>query len=467
MKYLKITAMSLLMTQSVFAYDITDAINASLKNNIQLQENALDLKRAEIGRFEAASSFLPQVITQSTTSQTISSGDNLKSGSPRQDVISITEEIFSGGKGIYNLKSAKFASEASAVQYQNNVDAIIIQTVQVYEAVIATREMYNVALQNVEYLKNIVKQSEIKLSFGTITKTDMLEAKAGLASAISNKEKAYSEMKNAEDNFKYITGEIAPEKICEIDITSLVLPKSSEVFFEDVETNSPSILLAEKSLQAMIFKTRAAKTMMLPTITASASLGKQNSWSQDPYGLHPPTFQKSKGQTYQLSVTLPIFQRGLEYTTIKKAQLDENEAFLKREDTIQKAQKDASSAWNAYTQSKISVGSDSESVNYYKAFTDGTEEEFKIGTKNLTDLLQAQIKYENARTQLIQDKATMIVSGLRLKFLSGQISRIDFSKLVIKDKSSQEKVNNIHKQENITEKDLKSIKVEKIAEIKS
>ena len=59
----------------------------------------------------------------------------------------------------------------------------------------------------------------------------------------------------------------------------------------------------------------------------------------------------------------------------------------------------------------------------------------------------------------------MIVSGLRLKFLSGQISRIDFSKLVIKDKSSQEKVNNIHKQETL-QKRFKKYKGGKIAEIK-
>ena len=139
-------------------------------------------------------------------------------------------------------------------------------------------------------------------------------------------------------------------------------------------------LLAEKSLQAMIFKTRAAKTMMLPTITANCITWQTKFFESRSIWVASTNIPKSKGQTYQLSVTLPIFQRGLEYTTIKKAQLVKMKHF-KREDTIQKAQKITSSAWNAYTQSKISVGSDSESVNYYKAFTDGTEEEFKIGTK--------------------------------------------------------------------------------------
>ena len=125
-----------------------------------------------------------------------------------------------------------------------------------------------------------------------------------------------------------------------------------------------------------------------------------------------------------------------------------------------KIHQEAASSWNNYLQSKISVNANTESVNYYKAFASGAEEEFNIGTKTLTDLLQAQLQYENARTQLIQNKANMIISGLQLQYLLGQIKDVDFSKLVLKDKSATKNKIKIEKKERIP-----ADKIEKVSSI--
>ena len=185
------------INNSAFAYDITDAINATLKNNNQLKSSEISLQEAKLQRFNAASNFLPNIGAQTTRSETFVDGMKAQTGTPRQDLLSIREEIFSGGKGIYDLKASKFISEGALISYQNSIDYAILQTVQVYEGVIAFRDQYKVSQQQVELLKKVVKQSEIKLSVGTITRTDMLESKARLANAIAGSEKDYADMRNA------------------------------------------------------------------------------------------------------------------------------------------------------------------------------------------------------------------------------------------------------------------------------
>jgi outer membrane protein len=435
------------ISNSAFAYDITDAINATLKNNTQLKESYISLQSAKLNRGAAAANFLPNIAVQTTTSQTYIGGMKAQIGTPGQNVLSVSEEIFSGGKGIYDLKSSRFSSDAAMIQYQDEIDRVIVQTVQVYENVIALRETYNVSQQNVKSLKNIVEQSEVKLSVGAITKTNMLEAQARLAGAMAEKEKAYSDMRNAEEKFKYFTGEIAPKSMSDIDISSIVFPKDQNTFLETVKKNSPSIAAAEKNLMATKYQTRSTKATFLPTVTASASVLGQSSWQKDIFGR--TTKQHSEANTYQLAFQIPIFQKGLEYVKVKKALLDEESALNRRNDTILKIHQEAASSWNNYLQSKISVSANTESVNYYKAFATGAEEEFNIGTKTLTDLLQAQLQYEHARTQLIENKANMIISGLQLQYLLGQIKNVDFSKLVLKDKSDSKNKIKIEKKEKI------------------
>jgi outer membrane protein len=449
----------LAINESAFGYDITDAINATLQNNTQLKASAISLEGAKLQRFGAATSFLPAISGQITRTESFNDGLKSPNGTPRQNALSISEEIFSGGKGIYGLKASKFISEAALISYQNSIDNAIIQTVQLYETVIALRDQYKVYQQQVELLKKVVNQSEVKLSIGTITRTDMLESKASLAKAIAANEKSYADMRNAEENFKYFTGENPPKDMKNINIKSLTLPSKPEVFLDEIDSNNLSIKVAEKNLLAQKYATKSTKAMMLPTVTGSISAVEQDQTQFNPYTAQT---QKNtfKGTTYQLSVNIPIFQKGTEYVQIKKALLDEENALNGRNDAILKAQKDAVSAWNSYSQAKMSVTSNSESVGYYKVYLEGLEEEFKIGTKTLTELLQGQQKYENARNELIQTKANMVISALNLKYLLGQIKSVDFSKLVSKDKSGTNSSIKVDKKEI-----LPSTKFTKVTEI--
>lgn len=446
------------IAQAANAYDITDAIEATLINNTQLKENKINLQSANLQRFSAATEFLPFIAIQSNTSSQATNGALIQNGVPRSDQLQISQQIFSGGKGIYDLKSTKYGADAAAVQYQNNVDGMIIQTVQAYEYVIASRQAYIVAQQKVDSLKKIEKQSEIKLSVGTITKTNLLEAKARLATAISEKESIYATMKDSEENFRYVTGDAPPAIMDEMEINTLVLPNNFDLFLEQVEQNNQGIVAAEKNLESKQFATKSAKTKLLPTVSASVSFGRQQQWQQSFFSR--PKLQESNGETYQLSVNIPIFQSGQEYVQIKQAQLAEDSAEVNKENTIMKTHKDAAAAWNKYNQTKVSFQSDKDSVEYYKEFVRGADEEFQIGTKTLTDLLEAQVRYEDSRIRLIQDKAAIIVSGLNMRFLMGDLSKVNFSKLVVKTQNPQ-KNSNLAKQDS----DLSGKKIEKISEI--
>lgn len=271
---------SLAVASQSFAYDITDAINATLKNNIQLKDSEIKLKTTKLNKFAAATSFLPSIAFQNSNAQTVVDNDS-RNYTQNSNTLSISQEIFSGGKGIYSIKSSGFASEAAMISYQNSIDAAVLQTVQDYQGVVSARETYDVSKQNIVTLEAIVKQSEIKLKVGATTITDTLEAKARLAIAVSEKEKSYTSKIKAEEDFKYTTGEVAPQKMQGIDIKPLALPYNPEEFLDEIDNNSPSIKVAEKSLLAQQYQTKVAQSMFFPTVTASATGFDQRVWTSE------------------------------------------------------------------------------------------------------------------------------------------------------------------------------------------
>ena len=406
------------------AYDITDAIKGTMQNNTNLKEATINLERYKVNLFASSTSFLPKVVAQSQGSSTVDDLDLSDKG--RNDSINISAEVFSGGAGVFGMRAAGLTSEAAKIQYQAIISNVILQTVQAYQTVITTRDIYKVSEQNVSNLEKIVKQSEIKLSLGTITRSNLLEAQAKLAQAISQREKYFADMKLAQEEFKYVTGEKAPKKLSSMDISHLVLPKNYEDFIIKVENNNPNIIIAEKQLKAAQFSTKAAKAILMPKISAQVQIARQD--PRDLLGRR----QEVTENVYQMTATLPIFQGGNELVQIKNAALKEDSSFNARQETLLKVHKEATGAWNDFSQAKASLQASSDSVKLYEAFMKGAEEEFNLGTKTLADLLQSQVDYQNAENQLIQYKARVIFTALNLKAFLNEVDKIDFSKIVVK-----------------------------------
>ena len=115
---------------------------------------------------------------------------------------------------------------------------------------------------------------------------------------------------------------------------------------------------------------------------------------------------------------------------IRQAQIEEASALNGKNDMVLQMKRDAAAAWHRYLQTKSSVVADMQSVDHYRAYVAGAEQEFNIGTKTLTDLLQAKVAYEGAKTSVIQDKAALVLAKLNMKYLLGQIKSVNFIKLV-------------------------------------
>lgn len=411
------------------AYTIGDAVNAAKANNKGIKAKEQDRNLKQLGKSTALSAFMPRVVAQSQGSWNYYDKSKSKSGNLpdrsniRMDTVSLEQEVFSFGTSIAKLNAEIHNSKSAAHTYIDDMNTLIIRTIEVYNNVRATRNQYYVSLQREKTSKQIMEQSAIQFQNGVITRSESSEAQAAYAGSIAKKESAIRDLKASEANYVYITGEQAPLEISAIDIDAISISPLIDNVIDKVALENPKTQAAKESWKAAKANKIAAAGELLPTITVKAMLTafpkKDRSDNVSNY---------RNGTTYILNLSVPIFD-ARNFIGIKKSVFQEKYSEYGYYDTKENVSSQAVKFWNSYNASKSNVTARIESVKHYNEAFKGINEQFKYGTKTMTDLLNAQTSLYDAKLELIVAEKQLIEDTFSLKSLLNEINDVDFDKI--------------------------------------
>ena len=418
-----------------YAYDISDAVSSAMENNDAIKIGKEKLEITKLGQAKEFTGFMPSVTYSSQYMDTdlvppiprdrpdLADLQTKNSIGSQQQYFTVTQNLFQGGTTFYGIKGARENSASAQDQYQQEVSELLLDSIKIYQGVIAARSSYVVAVQKEDSTRKIYEQVEIKLETGVATKTMLAEAKANLAGSIAAKEKSLSDLKNAEAQFVQIIGDYPPEDMVDIDQNALQLPASFDEFLESIEDTNLDILAAQHNHQASRYEVLKSVGVLMPSVNFTLTSQKQ---------LNEPI--KYTGDTYIVSVNVPIFQKGIEYVGLKEAKLRERLAQYGLQNTTAATITKAITSWNTYQQSKVSLVAYEEALEYQKFYLDGSKMEFEIGTKSLKDLLDAEVSYATRQNEVISTKLNLVVSAFTIRYILGDIDAIS---MLRKDKSKK------------------------------
>ncbi len=402
-----------------YGYDISDAISSVLNHNDSIKVHREELEVAKLGPAKVFTQFMPSVTYQKTyqsqdvpTSSRLENRENIGSGS---EGFALKQNLFNGGQSFYSLQTAKENLNAAGCNYQYEFSKTLFETISTYQEVIATRGSYKVAIQKEESTRKIYEQVEIKVSIGTETKTALADAKAKLADSIASKQEALNRLKNSEAKFLQIVGEYPTENMNEIDANAVKMPASFEDFLELIPDNNLGIMVSKHQHKASRYDILKSIGVLIPNVDFEINSRKSKNNRESQY----------LGDTYQISLTVPIFQQGLEYVGIKEAKLKEKAFQYRLQDTTAKTISSAVSEWNNYQQSKVSIIALEEALEFQKFYLDGTKLEFEIGTKSLKDLLDAEVAYAEMQNRLIKTKLDLVRAAFAIHHIAGDLYKMD------------------------------------------
>ena len=416
-----VTCLVILRNVANADYKIYDAINDARLNNQELQVIEKDFAVKKLGKYKAATGFWPVAGISATQNNGEAASGVAYDVKHYSDInvfdnsVYIQQELFAGGKTIAQIKAANSIVNAAELEFNVKTAQVFLKVIDAYHEVILARRIYKISLNNEEAMKNRLEQIKTRFKVGEVTKTDVSWAKYKLANAITDKEKAFGNMKTAEANFAYIIGRTPDDNLIYVPASKVNTPKDFDTFAKAVRKANLNIQIAREQLNINKTNIAIVAADLMPNVTAK--MGYSDSESS-----------RTKGKTYAISVSIPIFN-GSTYIGIKEAKYKARSAEAALNDIMGNIEQNIVQVWNQYQVAISQTKSVKEALAAAQDALAGVRQEYKVGTKTTLDLLESEHQLFDAQISKEKVNKTLVISAFQMKALMGELHQFNFQGL--------------------------------------
>lgn len=327
--------------------------------------------------------------------------------------------VWNGNRNTNTIKLNKIAEDEAELQTKETANSIQERIAQLYTQILYLAENVKVNEQMLETAKKNEERGQEMVSVGKMSKADLAQLSAQRATDEYNIVETRSQLLNYKLQLKQLL-EITDETEFDVaipEITDTMVMKEIPTLqgvYEQALLNRPEIERSKLAIKSSDVSLSVAKAGWLPTVSMTGSLGTStNSLSSNGWGKQMKTnFDAMAG----VSVSVPIYDGRSTKTSVNKAKIQQLSAQLDLLDqqktlysTIQEYWLNALTNQQKYKAASATVESEQQSF-------DLLQEQFRLGLKNIVELMTGKDNLLSAQQNQLQSKYQTIYNQQMLKF---------------------------------------------------
>ena len=434
----RLVLLSLLMlgltTSAQKKWTMQECIDYAMANNITLQKSILQKQSATEDLKGSKSALLPTL--NASTNQSVgyqpwkdSGVSTVTNGMVNTKVdktyyngsyaVNAQWTVWNGGRNTNTIKLNKLSEDEAELQTKETANSIQERIAQLYTQILYLDENVKVNEQMLETAKKNEERGREMVNVGKMSKADLAQLSAQRATDEYNIVETRSQLLNYKLQLKQLL-EITDETEFDVaipDITDTVVLQevpTLQAVYEQALLNRPEIERSKLAIKSSDVSLSIAKAGWLPTISMSGSFGTStNSLSSNGWGKQMKTnFDAMAG----VSVSVPIFDGRSTKTSVNKAKIQQQSAQLDLLDqqktlysTIQEYWLNAQTNQQKYKAASATVESEKQSY-------DLLSEQFRLGLKNIVELMTGKDNLLSAQQNQLQSKYQTLYNQQMLKF---------------------------------------------------
>jgi len=426
-----------LMTMNATAqkkWTMQECIDYAMENNITLQKSKLQKQSATEDLKGAKGALLPTLSASTNQSlgyqpwkdagvATVTNGTvNAKVDKTYYNgsyAVNAQWTVWNGNKKTNTVKLNQIAEDEAELQTQETANTIQQRIAQIFTQILYLDESVKVNEQMLETAKKNEERGREMVNVGKMSKADLAQLTAQRATDEYNIVEAKSQLLSYKLQLKQLL-EITDETEFDVAIPAITdamvmeeIPALQDVYEQALLTR-PEIERSRLAIKSSDVNLSIAKAGWMPSINMTGSLGTStNSLSNNGWGKQMKTnFDAMAG----FSVSMPIFDGRSTKTSVNKAKIQQQSAKLDLLDQQKTLYSDIQDYWlNAQTnQQKYKAASatvESEQQSY-----DLLSEQFRLGLKNIVELMTGKDNLLSAQQNQLQSKYQTIYNRQMLHF---------------------------------------------------
>ena len=327
--------------------------------------------------------------------------------------------VWNGNRNLNNIKRDRLAEEEAELSAQETANSIQERIAQLYAQILYLAENVTVNEQMLETSKKNEDRGREMLEVGKMSKADLAQLSAQRANDEYSIVEAKSQLMNYELQLKQLL-EITDEERFQVAIPKigddLILAEipAMQTVYEMALMNRPEINRSQLAINRSDVNLSIAKAGWLPTVNLTGGVTTStNSLTSTGWGSQ---IKSNVNTSLGLGVTMPIYDGRSTKTSVNKAKIQQLQARLDLQDQQKTLYSDIQGYWlNAWTnQEKYKAASSS--VESAQQSYDLLSEQFRLGLKNIVELMAGKDKLLEAQQNLLQSKYMTLYYQQMLKF---------------------------------------------------
>ena len=419
-------------------WTLRECVDYAVKNNLQVINNQYNNDIQSKNLAMAKNDYLPTVsgsvnntasFGQSQYVNTIVRNDNFSNNAN----IGANIQLYNAGRIRKTAEKSQYDLTASLLDTEKTKNDVSLQVAQLYLQILLNKEVKKITDESVNNAEKVLNRAKITTEVGTTAKTVEAEATASLAREKQRQKSAEIDIERSLFNLAML---LQLKEFKEFDVQEVPLPSmlaaplnSTDNIINTAYENQPQVKAAETRILSAQKQIEIAKTLFLPSVSASAGFGsfyfnrlsgvfdgQGNRVSQDDF---MKQYKDNFGQNLGLSLNIPIFNKGNTKLQVEQAKISENIAKntleqqkLSVRQDVQKAYFDANANYENFMAAV-------EAEKSTKLALDFAEKSYEAGRSTIYDLNNARNNYVNAQSTVSQAKYNYIFSMKLLNFYAG------------------------------------------------
>jgi outer membrane protein len=430
--------------KSAFAVDLMDVYFQALDSDPTFKSAYSKFLAQNEALPQAWSAILPQITADALlgrSNQLVDTGifDINRTYNNNEWVISASQTIFNY-QAWSNIQQAQASIRAALATFNDAAENLILRTASAYLNVLLAKDTLSYAESKKRANKRQLDQAQERFNVGLDAITSVYEAQAAydqsVAEVIASKNNVHNQNQNLSKLTNHLYEQIAPLRNNQIP---LIQPEPNKV--EDwVATGlrqNFNLFAAKYNLEAARENIKVKTGGNWPVLSINGS--KENSHFDvgDAYSSNPVNtlanniFIPEEQSLTNVSINLhfPIFQGGLVASQTRQAKYEFQTSSQELEKAYREVIANSHIAFNTIHEGISKIKADRQTLHSQQSSLDSVFEQYKVGTRTMTDVVTAQRNLFEAQKQLATDQYDLINAILNLKYLAGNLNVDDLSQI--------------------------------------
>jgi outer membrane protein len=408
---------------------LSEAIDISLKNNLDIQISKNNEKISNINNHIGVAGGLPSVLaTANTNEQVTGLNQELSNGTTtnRTGVISNNSNIgltasmllYNGGRVLATKKRLEELQRLTQEQLNSTVQNAIADVMFKYYSVVQQQNFQSTLRQSIEVSKQRLALIEARRNVGLLGDSEYLQAQLDLNNQTQALQAQNIVIEQSKDDLLR-TLVLSPNTEIVVKDTIIV---DEEVPWEKIEVNlkkNPDILAADIQININKIIERETNARRFPSVTVNTGFNYLINQSSAGFTL----LNQNYGPFLGLGVTMPIYTGTANVRQVQVAKVNTQNARLQREIIDQNFQNTAAKAWEAYTSNIKLIESEQKNYILAQKLLNLITQKFQLGNATNVDIIIAQQSFENSGYRLNNLSYNAKVAEITLKQVGNLLGR--------------------------------------------